>query len=279
MRLVADVEVQDDLLDARLLDLLQRLDDLLGTPEQDRAVGEVFLLHVPENLGDLDEVLHGRRRILGLVRDGADHAVIEVVELGLAAVVLALVVVGDEDEIAAHRAAGLPALARAGLAVRVDRLVEPAEDHAGGERGVDDVEPALRRHVEAGLRERGDIERQRLLHRPRRDLHLGDVVVLAFVRPRPRRVPGLEQDVDPLFEDLRRGEEVGAEGAVLLAVVAAPGGEVDAPAGEQIEARPHLGDVHRMMQGQHRDRRREAHVLGLRGDVGQQDVGPRVHAQ
>src|SRR5207249_2560075 len=75
MRLVADVEVEDDLLDAGLLHFFERLDDLPGTAEQDRAVGEVLLLHVLQELGDLDEVLHGRRRILGLVRNGADHAV------------------------------------------------------------------------------------------------------------------------------------------------------------------------------------------------------------
>jgi len=37
--------------------------------------------------------------------------------------------------------------------------------------------------------------------------------------------------------------------------------------------------VHRVVQRQHVHRRREAHVLRLRGDVGEQQVGPRVHAQ
>src|SRR5260221_6226895 len=106
VRLVADVEVEDHFLDAGLLDLLQRLDDLVGPAEQDGAVGEVLLLHVAQDLGDLHEVLHGRRRFLRLVRDGADHAVVEVVELALAAVVFALGVFGEDVEVAANRAAG-----------------------------------------------------------------------------------------------------------------------------------------------------------------------------
>src|SRR5712692_895177 len=70
VRLVADVEVQDHLLDAAFLHLLQRLDDLLRPAEQDRTLGKVLLLHALEDLDDLHEVLHGRRRVLGLLRKG-----------------------------------------------------------------------------------------------------------------------------------------------------------------------------------------------------------------
>src|SRR2546421_2819433 len=184
MRLVADVEVEDHLFDARLLDFLQRLDDLLRRAEEDRAIGEVLLLHVAQDLGDLDEVLHGRRRVLRLLRNRADHAMVEVVELALSAVVLALRIIGDEDEVAAHRPTGLVARSYASLAVAVDRLVQAAEHHARGEGRVDDVEAALCRHVDAGLGKRGDVEGQRLLHRLGRDRHLGDVVEPALVRPR-----------------------------------------------------------------------------------------------
>src|SRR6185369_15326388 len=119
-------------------------------------------------------------------------AVVEVVHLGLAPVVLGLGVVGDEDEIAAHRASRPHVRLDAGLAVALDRLVEAAVHHPGRERRVDDVEPAARRHLEAGFGERGDIEGQRLLHRLRRDAHLRDVEEPSLVRPGPRRVPGLE---------------------------------------------------------------------------------------
>src|SRR5260221_7818284 len=83
MRLVADVEVEDHFLDAAFLHLLQRLDDLFRRAEQDRALGQVLLLHVLQDVDDLHEVLHGRRRVLGLLREGLQHAVVEVVHLRL----------------------------------------------------------------------------------------------------------------------------------------------------------------------------------------------------
>src|SRR3954463_525411 len=86
MRLVAHVEIEDHLFDPGLLHFLEGLDDLLRTPEQDGPVGEVFLLHIAKRLGDLDEVLQGRRRIFRTVWDRADDAVVEIVELRLPAV-------------------------------------------------------------------------------------------------------------------------------------------------------------------------------------------------
>ena len=50
-------------------------------------------------------------------------------------------------------------------------------------------------------------------------------------------------------------------GCVFAPVVAAPGGEIDPPARQQVERRPLLGDPDRMVQRQHRHRRREPDAL------------------
>ena len=54
------------------------------------------------------------------------------------------------------------------------------------------------------------------------------------------------------------------ERGVFAPVITAPGGEIDAAIGEEIERRPLLGDPDRMVQRQHRDRRREPDALSLR---------------
>ena len=107
---------------------------------------------------------------------------------------------------------------------------------------------------------------------------LGDKAVdEARERSPPARVeeglaPRLEQDVDPLAEDLEGRHVIGAEGLVLAPVVAAPGGEIDAAVAEQIEAGPLFGDADRVMQRQHRNRGREADVLGPRREIGEHNL-------
>ena len=68
-------------------------------------------------------------------------------------------------------------------------------------------------------------------------------------------------------------------GRVFVPVVAAARGEIDAPAAQQIEARPLFGDADRMMQRQHGDRRRQPDALGARGDIGERQVGTGQHAE
>ena len=247
--------------------------------DQDRFVGQGLLGHAAQDLVDLHEIVHRGRHLRRIVGEGPEHAVAEIVHHRLAAEILLLRGVGEVDEIAALGAARRVALRLAGFAVPVHRRSQPAEDHRGRERGVDDVEPALRRHVHAGAGEARDIDRDRLLHRLGRDLHVPDVVMGALVRPHAGLGPRLEDDVDPLLEDLLRLHEVGAEGLVLGPVVAAPGGVVDPPAANQVERRPALGDVDRVMDRQHVDRGREPDAFGHRDDARQHQVGARVDAE
>src|ERR1700683_790389 len=59
---VAEVEVENDLVDADFLDPLQGVDNLLGRSVKQRVVVEVGSFGVIEALADFLEVLHGRRQ-------------------------------------------------------------------------------------------------------------------------------------------------------------------------------------------------------------------------
>ena len=82
-----------------------------------------------------------------------------------------------------------------------------------------------------------------------------------------------------LLEDALVVVEGDVERQVFAPVVAAAGGEIDPAAAQQIERRPLLGDADRMMQRQHRHRRREPDVLRARGDIGEHEVGAGQHAE
>ncbi len=98
---------------------------------------------------------------------------------------------------------------------------------------------------------------------------------------RDRRVlrPQPPDDFHALLEDRLVVVERHAERGVFLPVIAAAGGEIDAPAAQQIEARPLLGDADRMMQRQHRHCRRQPDALRARGDIRERKVGARQHAK
>src|SRR5580700_1597359 len=69
------------------------------------------------------------------------------------------------------------------------------------------------------------------------------------------------------------------ERLIFAPVVAAPGGEIDAAVGEQIERRPLLGDANGMMQRRHRHRGREPDARRIGGDVGQHQVRAGQYAE
>ena len=91
--------------------------------------------------------------------------------------------------------------------------------------------------------------------------------------------PKLADEFQPLFEDALVVLEGHMERKIFAPVVAAPGGKVDAAAGEQIERRPLLGDADRVVQRQHGHRRRQADALGAGGDIGEHEVGAGQHAE
>ncbi len=98
---------------------------------------------------------------------------------------------------------------------------------------------------------------------------------------RQRRVarPQAADDLHPLLEDRLVVLEIGAERAVFAPVIAAPGGEIDPPARQHVERRPLLGDPDRMMQRQHRHRRREPNALGPRRHLRQHEIGAGEDAE
>ncbi len=99
------------------------------------------------------------------------------------------------------------------------------------------------------------------------------------MRDRPVAFPEALYDLETFGEGRGVVLEIGAERSVFAPVVAAAAGEIDAPAAQEIERRPLLGDADRMMQRQHIHRRRKANALRLRRNVGQHQLGRRVHAE
>ena len=91
--------------------------------------------------------------------------------------------------------------------------------------------------------------------------------------------PQLADELQPLFEDALVVLEGHMERKIFAPVVAAPGGKVDAAAGEQIERRPLLGDADRVVQRQHGHRRRQADARAAGGDIGEHEVGTGKHAE
>jgi hypothetical protein len=92
-------------------------------------------------------------------------------------------------EVAAHQPARLVAVLGAGLVVEIGHLLEPAEAHGCGERRDDQAAAEPRGKLDRELGERGDIGRDRLLHRLGRDAHVLERIVLALVRDAALRRP------------------------------------------------------------------------------------------
>ena len=101
----------------------------------------------------------------------------------------------------------------------------------------------------------------------------------AGVRDRAVGRPQAADNLHSLLEDRLIVLERDPEGPVLLPVIAAAGGEIDAAATQQVEGRPLLGDADRMMQRQHGDSGRQANALRARRDIGEHEIGAREHAE
>jgi hypothetical protein len=99
------------------------------------------------------------------------------------------------------------------------------------------------------------------------------------VAPLARLGPGAPHDLQPLGEQLGRFVERRLEGLVLLAVVAAAGCEIDPAARQQVERRPFLGDMQRVVHRQQRHRRRQPELRGRAGELRQHRQRRGVDAQ
>jgi hypothetical protein len=152
-------------------------------------------------------------------------------------------------------------------------------DRSRRARGDHETCAKSRRQLDRRPREGGDIDRHRALHRLRRDPDILERIARAAIRDRPVAFPKPLDDLESLGEGGGVGLEIDAERRIFAPVVAAPGGEIDTPAAQEIERRPLLGDADRVMQRQDVDRRREPEALRLGGDIGQHQLGCRVHAQ
>ena len=183
------------------------------------------------------------------------------------------------DEIARDEPPGLSPDRCARLAVEPGGRRKPAMDLRRRTRRDDEAQPEPRRELDRRARKRPDIRRNRVLHRPRRDAHVLEGVIPALVRERLVARPETLHQLDPFGEDCGILFEIGLERPVFVAVVAAAGGEIDAPARQQIEARPLLGDADRMMERQDGHRGGKTDALRPRCDIGEREFGARHDAQ
>src|SRR5215467_5903495 len=133
MGLHADVGIKNHLGKPRGFGLLQCVDDAMRAAEKYRVLGERGGLNLLEPLCHLDEISVARRRVLGIAGQRRDCAIPVATYLARAGGVLFGLLVIEKDEVAAHQAAGLPAVLRAGLVIEVSYLLQTAVAR-GGER-------------------------------------------------------------------------------------------------------------------------------------------------
>src|SRR5262249_23748036 len=193
-------------------------------------------------------------------REGRDDALLVVADLTEALRPLLLGVVGEVGEVAAHEPLWHGAVLRTGLLVEIGDLLEAAVAHGGGERGDDESASEPGGELDGGSGKGRDISRQGLLHGLRGDGDVREGIVLASVRGRRRGLPQTPDRLHALLEDPLIVVERYVERQILAAVVATPGGEIDAAATQEVERRPLLGDANGMMEREHGHGWRKAHM-------------------
>ena len=242
-------------------------EDLLG--DLLRAADEVRAAQIAAGL----ELLAGHRRPAALAADAVHHRL----QAREGDVGGGLRGVGDEAvRVDAQRQAVVPGLG-GGLAVQLGERREalglPADDRQ-----------RQRQAEHAGAHDRprraadGDPDGQRVLHRPRVD---AEAVERGAVAARPRDVLARaqrEQQLELLGEQLVVVVEVVAEEREGLDERAAPGHDLRAPAGEQVDRREVLEDADGVVRAEHRDRARQADALRARGRGAEHD-GRRRHGE
>src|SRR6516225_9663677 len=104
-------------------------------------------------------------------------------------------------------------------------------------------------------------------NRPRPNLYLGDLVVLAVEREALLR-HSFANDQRTLDETVARFLHVDAKPVVFDGRCSAPEAENRAATGKQIKQRDILGDFHRIVPWQHDHRSAELNPLGAAGYIG-----------
>src|SRR4029450_5205077 len=104
----------------------------------------------------VDEVSIARRHRLGIAGQGRDDTFLVIADLPRALGRLLLRVVREVCEIAAHEAAGLVAMPRAGVVIEIGDLFQAAVAHRSGKRRHDQPAAEPRRALDRGVAERDD---------------------------------------------------------------------------------------------------------------------------
>src|SRR5271155_1166867 len=128
-----------------------------------------------------DEVAVARRRSPGIARKCGDDALLVIADLPCPRGLFFRLRIGEMDEIAAHEPSWRPTVASAGLVIELGARAQPAIGYRSGERRHDQPAAEFTGELDRGLRERGDISRQRALHWFRRDRNILKLIMLAVV--------------------------------------------------------------------------------------------------
>ena len=280
MRLEAQIEIENDFVVPVLFNFfLEKVDDLRRIADEDGIGGEILGFHRFAARDDVHEILVVRRRGFRIAGQGGIGALLVVAQLAPAGCEVLFGVVGEMHEVTGDEPAGLAALRFASLAVHARDGFQSAMHGGGCRRGNHQPHIHLRGQIDRRLGKRGNVDRNRLLHRVGCDADIVERVVLATMRNGFARRPQAVHDFQALGEDFRVLLEVRLERTVFVAVVAAARGEINAPAREQIQCRPLLGHADGMVQWKHIDGRRKADLRRFGSHLAEQQVGARRHTQ
>ena len=153
----------------------------------------------------------------------------------------------------------------------------------GQQRGTAD--PARRQHpvavpcrsAEHRLGMAGNVDRQRLLHRPGRDMGLRDLVMLAVVAEEILG-KGTVEDVAELLGHLQIGFDIDAEPLEFVGLVAGADAEHQAPVRQRVGGCDFGREPRRVVERQDHDRGAEPDLFGDRGAVRDQHQRRRAQA-
>ncbi len=123
----------------------------------------------------------------------------------------------------------------------------------------------------------GDVDRQRLLHRPGRDVGLRDPVVLAVIAEEVLG-KGTVEDVAELFGHLQIGFDIDAEPLEFVGLVAGADAEHQAPVRQRVGSCDLGREPCRVVERQDDDRGAEPDLFGNRGAMRDQHQGRRTEA-
>src|SRR4029077_226855 len=107
------------------------------------------------------------------------------------------------------------------------------EAHGGCERSYDQTAAEPRGELDRWFGERTHIGRNWPLHRLGRDSHVLELIVLAFVGDAILCFPERAHDLEAFVENALVVVEADVKRFVFTPVIAAPGGEIDAPVAQQ----------------------------------------------